>query len=148
MKLLIFSALVLILSLFLGGCGGGSQPTTTLDELAAKPEQFNGKTVTVDGIYVNGWESTVLAGNISFTGTGETKELKTAGTSIWFAGFLPLDINDKLYKHTSPIAGPQHYGKLRVTGLFESGGKYGNTYSFKFRITAEKVELLDWTSPE
>jgi hypothetical protein len=137
-----------MLSLFLGGCGGGSQPTATLDELVTKPEQFDGKTVTVDGIYINSWESTELAGNIALTGSGDIKELKAAGTSIWFSGIIPLDISDKLYKHTSPLAGPQHYGKLRVTGLFEAGGKYGNNYLFKYRITVEKVELLDWKPAE
>jgi hypothetical protein len=147
-KILLVISAAIILVAFSGGCGGSPQPTATLNDLVTKPEQFSGKTVTVDGIYVNGWESTVLTENITFSGSSEARELKASENSIWFAGFVPLDISDKLYQHTSPLAGPQHYGKLRVTGLFETGGKYGNTYLFKYRITVKSVEMLDWTPPE
>jgi hypothetical protein len=148
MKKLVLLVCSLILGLSFTGCGGGSQPTTTLNELVTDPAQFSGKTITVDGIYINSWESTVLAENITFTGSSGARELKVPENSIWFAGFLPVDINNKLHQHTSPLAGPQHYGKLRVTGLFETAGKYGNSYTFKYRITAKNVEILDWTPPE
>jgi hypothetical protein len=147
MKAIVLLTIILVLLItFYGGCG--SSAMVTFDELLAKPERYNGKTVTVDGIYVNGWEWTVLAGNIAFIGSSESKELKPVGNAIWFAGFLPQDVRDHLYQYTSPGAGPQHYGKVRVTGIFESGGKYGNMDAYRYRITASKVEFLDWTPPK
>ena len=147
MKAIVFLSVILILLItFSGGCGSSAR--VTFDELLSKQEQYNGKTVTIDGIYVNGWEWTILAENIAFIGSSDSKELKVVGNSIWFAGFLPQYVRDHLYQYTSPGAGPQHYGKIRVTGIFESGGKYGNMDAYKFRITASKVELLDWKSPE
>jgi hypothetical protein len=146
--IVLLSVTLILLVIFSGGCRSGSKATVTFDELIAKPEQYNGKTVTVDGIYVNGWEWTILAGNIAFIGNGDSKELTVADNAIWFAGFLPQDVRDRLYQYTSPGAGPQHYGKVRVTGIFESGGKYGNIDAYKFRITASRVEILDWTPPK
>jgi len=139
---------LIIIGLLCGGCGAKPAVAAMLSELISKPEQFNGKTVTVDGLYVSGWESTVLAENIKFTISGESKELSVVGKPIWFAGTMPLDIQNKLYQNTSPVAGPQHFGKVRVTGLFEYGDNYGYGKIYKYRITASKVELLDWTPPE
>jgi hypothetical protein len=146
--IVLFLFTIVLLITFIGGCSSASNATVTFDELLAKPEQYNSKTVTVDGIYVNGWEWTVLAGNITFIGNSGSKELKAVGNAIWFAGFLPQDVRDHLYQYTSPGAGPQRYGKVRVTGIFESGGKYGNMDAYRYRITASKVELLDWTPPK
>ena len=146
--IVLFSIIVVWLILVTGGCSAGSKATITFDELIANAEKYNGKTVTVDGIYVSSMESTVLTGNIHFTPSGESKELLTAGTDIWFAGFLPQKVRDKLYAYTSPDAGPQHYGKLRVTGVFESGGKYGNMHTFHYRIIASGVETVDWAPPK
>lgn len=137
-----------ILTLFLSGCGGNSAASATLDDLVSHPEQYSGKTVIVEGIYINGWEWTVLADGIAFLGDEKPKELTIVGNSIWFAGIIPLETRNQLYDYTSPGAGQQHFGKLRVTGLFESGGKYGYLSQYKNRITADKVELLDWAPPE
>jgi hypothetical protein len=147
-KTLLLTIAFMVFIMVCGGCAAHSEPSVNLNELVSAPEQFNGKTVTVDGIYINGWEFTILTEGITFTVSGDSKELKAVGDSIWFAGFLSQDIRDRLYSYTSPGAGPQRYGKIRVTGLFESGGKYGNMNSYKYRITVEKAELLDWTPPE
>jgi hypothetical protein len=142
-----FVMVLVLLALCPGGCGG-SKANVTLGELVANPDQYSGKTVTVDGVYVNGWGSTVLADDIKYTAVGELKELNIVGNSIWFSGFLPQNVRDKLYAHTSPGAGPEHFAKVRVTGLFETEGNYGNMNQFKYRITVNKTKLLDWTPPE
>jgi len=139
---------LICLTVFSGGCGGGLKATVTLDELVANPQQYNKKTVTVDGIYIGGWEFTILANDIQYTGNGEQKELTKAGSAIWFAGFLPLKVQGKLYQHTSPDAGLEHYGKVRVTGLFEYGGPYGYGNAYRCRINLKAAEWLDWTPPE
>ncbi len=146
--IVLLSVSVFLACLFCGGCAARSELSASINELTSNPEQYNGKTVTVDGIYINGWESTVLAEGIAFIVGGDSKELEAVGDSIWFAGFLSQDIRDRLYSYTSPGAGPQRFGKIRVTGLFESNGKYGNMNAYKYRITVQKAELLDWTPPE
>lgn len=148
MKTVVFFMVALVLlALCPGGCGG-SKANVTLGELVANPAQYSGKTVTVDGVYINGWGSTVLADDIKYIAVGELKELNIVGNSIWFSGFLPQNVRDKLYTHTSPGAGLEHFAKVRVTGLFETEGKYGNMNQFKYRITVQKTVLLDWTPPE
>jgi hypothetical protein len=148
MKHILWLAISLIIIILLCGCGAKPAATVTLNDLISNPQQYNGKTVTVDGIYVSGWESMVLAEDIKFTVNGDFKELSVTGKPIWFAGSLPLDVQNKLYQNTSPTAGLQHFGKVKVTGLFEYGDNYGYGKIYKYRITATKVELLDWTPPK
>jgi hypothetical protein len=146
-KLLLVMIGFSLLGLFCG-CGGKTAVTAVLTDLTSNPQSFNGKTITVEGVYISGWESTVLAEDISFTVKDNTKELNISGTPVWFAGTLPLEIQNKLYQNTSPAAGPQHFGKIIATGLFEYGGNYGYGKIYKYRITASKIELLDWEPPE
>ena len=149
MKVIVLLVLILVCLAFLtGGCGRGSKATVTLDELVANPQQYHNKTVTVDGIYITGWESTILANDVTFISSGSKKELTIVGNAIWFAGFMPLKIQEKLYQHTSPGAGLQHFGKVRVTGLFEYGGPYGYGNAYRYRINLEKAQWLEWTPPE
>ncbi len=148
MKTIGLLAVALVLLSSLCGCSRDGGPTVSFRELVSQPALYSGKTVTVDGIYVNGWEWTFLAGDITFTGSGDTKEIKPVGEAIWFSGFLPPGIRENLYEHYSLATDTVKYGKLRVTGIFETEGKYGNMNAYKYRITVEKVELLDWTPPE
>ncbi len=143
---LIFLVLI-VFAAFPIGCGG-SGVIVTLNDLVAQPQLYSGKTVTVEGIYLNDWAATVLAEEVRFSGNGDTKELMLYGNSIWFSGFLSKEIREKLYQYTSPEAGPQRYGKIRATGLFETEGKYGNMNQYRYRMTVESAELLDWTPPE
>ena len=145
---LIIVALIII-PLAGGGCGGDAKSVAvTINDLITNPEQYSGKTVTVEGIYVRGWEVDVLAESAAFLGTGKAKELKPVGATIWFAGLVPVEVQNGLYKFDSAQFGVQSYGKVRVTGLFETEGDYGNMNQYKYRITATKIELLDWTPPE
>jgi len=148
MKHALWLIIPLIIILLFCGCGSKSTETAVFNDLISNPQLYNGKTVTVDGIYVSGWESTVLAENINFTIKDESKELNITGKPIWFAGNLPLDVQNSLYQNTSPAAGLQHFGKIRVTGLFEYGDNYGYGKIYKYRITATKTELLDWAPPK
>ena len=140
---------LIIIVLAGGGCSGDAKSAAvTINDLAANPAQYSGKTVTVEGIYVRGWEVDVLAESAAFMGIKDDKELKPVGETIWFAGLVPAEVQNGLYKFDSAQFGVQTYGKVRVTGLFETEGDYGNMNQYKYRITAAKMELLDWTPPE
>jgi hypothetical protein len=148
MKITIWLIAVLItLNLLCPGCG--AKPAgVTFNDLFSTPEKYSGKAVTVAGIYMRGWEWLILADAVAYIGTGNTRELKPVGDSIWFAGLMPKDVQDKLSQFTSHTGDTTYFGKLRVTGIFETEGKYGNMNAYKYQITASKVELMDWTPPK
>lgn len=149
MKAIMRLAISLITLLMLcAGCGAAPPVSTTINELTSNPAQFSGKTVTFEGIYVRGWEWLLISDSVAYIGSGDARELRPVGDSIWFAGLVPKEIQDGLYSFRSATGDTTYFGKVRVTGKFETEGGYGHTNQYKYRITATKVELLDWTPPE
>jgi hypothetical protein len=148
MKVFIPIAAIVLLAVILW-IGYGMDPTPlNVNKLVGSAEGYNGRTVTVEAIYVSGGEGTLLTEYVTSLGTGSTRELKPVGESIWFDGTLPPELQGQLHEITSPAGETSYYGKLKVTGLFESGDSYGPVNQFKYRLTAEKVKALDWTPPE
>ena len=63
---------------------------------------------------------------------------------LWVEGGIPREIYDRLYEQD--MMGPkEHYGKMRVTGIFEYGGQYGHVGGYDAQITLSEVELLPWS---
>jgi hypothetical protein len=145
--IVIVASILLLLGILGTGCGTGAA-LVSFSDLTSNPKQYSGKTVTVEGIYVRGWEWILLTDSVAFIGTGDARELRPVGESIWFAGLIPQDIQDNLYQYTSPAGDNSYFGKIKATGLFETEGKYGQMNRYKYRLTASKVELLEWTPPE
>jgi hypothetical protein len=147
MRFIIPIAFIVLLAVILW-VGYGMDPSSVpFSELVSEPERYNGRTISVEGIYVNGWGWTLLTEYVAYIGTGNTRELKPVGDSIWFEGQIPQEIQGRLYQITA-AGETAYYGKLKVSGVFETGGSYSPANQFKHRITAKKVELLDWTLPE
>jgi hypothetical protein len=47
------------------------------------------------------------------------------------------------------MMGPlERYGKVRATGKFQYGGKYGHLGGYDSQIAPSKIELLGWTPPK
>jgi hypothetical protein len=141
----IASIVILVVILYFGY---GMNTAVPFSKLVSEPERYNGRTITVEAIYFNGWEWVLLTEYVAYIGTGSARELKPVGDSIWFDGLIPQKIQDQLYKITSAAGETAYYGKLKVTGLFETGGNYGLMNRFKYQLTAKNVELLEWTPPE
>ena len=56
---------------------------------------------------------------------------------------MPKDVGERLYQQK--IDGqPERYGKVRVSGKFEYGERYGHLGTHSCQITPSKVELLPW----
>lgn len=64
----------------------------------------------------------------------------------WIDSGVPVEIYSRLYQQQ--MMGPtERYGKVRVTGKFEYGGKYGHLGGFTYQIVPSQMELLPWSPP-
>jgi hypothetical protein len=141
-------AFVILLAVILWLGYGIDAAPVPFSKLVSEPERYNGRTVTVEAICVDGWGTVVLTGYAAYLGTGSARELKPVGDSIWFDGLVPQEIQDQLFKITNPAGEVSYYGKLKVKGVFEAGGSYGPVNQFKYCLTAKNMEHLDWAPPE
>jgi len=111
--------------------------------LFSSPDQYNGKNIVIDGFYFHGWEVIVLCEKLEYSGYAE-KHLVPGGRMIWVEGGIPPDVYEMLHKQH--MMGPQErFGKTRVKGKFEYGGKYGHLGGFSSQIIPSEVELLHWS---
>lgn len=101
-------------------------------DLTDNGAQYNGKTVTTQGYYF--WNSViyVLAEGIAVEEDGSSPQ--PVGKIIWMEGFPP-DQSAQL------TVGPNNsyvWGKVEVTGTFQSGGQYGRDGVYKefFQVTS------------
>ena len=135
-------------SVALLGCqqGGGGDGEVTFEQLFSDPEQYNGKTITIDGFYFHGFEVIVLSEVLEYSGYAEG-HLIPEGRMMWVEGGIPVEVYDQLYEQQ--MMGPtERYGKIRVKGKFAYGGQYGHVGAYSYQITPAEVELLPWSPPE
>jgi len=131
--------------LTLGGCAGASN--ITFSQLISQADRYNGKTVTLDAFYFGGWEVSVISESVGPSSTGVWR-IVPAGTPVWVEGGISQDLQSKLMGQSDGFSGhTERLGKLRITGRFETGGKYGYLGGYRYQITISKAELLDWSPP-
>jgi len=117
----------------------------TLDQLFANLDKYNGKQVIVEGFYFHGFEIIVLSERLEYSGYAEG-HLVPKGKMLWVEGGIPKEIYDKL--NQQQMMGPsERYGKLRIEGMFEYGGKYGHLGSYDAQIVPSRVHLIPWSPP-
>ena len=117
----------------------------TFESLFANPQNYNDREITIEGYYFSGWETNVLSERLE-QWQALTPRLLPDGATMWVEGGIPKEIYDKLYEQQS--SGPvERFGKVRVTGKFQYGGKYGHLGASNAQITPLNVELLDWSPP-
>jgi hypothetical protein len=141
--LILVCAISVTIVVLLTGCQA-NQPDmpeeVTFDQLLASPGQYDGKEIVLDGYYFSGFETLVIAEEMEYSGYAEG-HLIPSGRLIWVDGGMPIEAYDQLYRQD--IMGPEErYGKIRLTGRFEYGGKYGHLGSFDYQIALEEAELL------
>ena len=126
--------------------GTGEVGSVTFDELFSRPEEYNGSEVVLTGFYFHGWETTVLSERLEYTGRAEG-HLWPQGRMVWIEDNpVPRDIYDRLYQQE--LIGPlERYGKLRIKGMFEHGGRYGHGGGLIAQIVPSEAELLSWSPP-
>ena len=66
------------------------------------------------------------------------------GKMVWIEGGIPGEVYEALNQQS--MMGPNElYGRVRITGKFEYGGKYGHLGAYESEIVPSIVELLDWS---
>lgn len=134
--------LILLLSLlFLATCANNRTTFATplyVQQLTTKPDDYNGREVTVDGAYV--WRPgdpslAVLAVGVSTLDNG--LDAQPIGEPIWLEGF-PAEVTEHLHR-----PGDSVYGFVRVRGRFEAGGNYGPGGAYRFLLTVSSAEPIE-----
>lgn len=127
------------------GCQQGVVKQVALDELFSNPGKYNGKNVITEGFYFSGFEVIVLSESLEYSGYAEG-HMVPEGRMLWIEGGIPKEIYDRLYQQQ--MMGPsERYGKIRVEGKFEYGGKYGHLGAYSYQMAPFRVELLPWSPP-
>ena len=98
----------------------------TLEQLFTNPDKYNGKQVIVEGFYFQGFEVQVIAERLEISGYAEG-HLVPKGKMLWVEGGIQREIYDKLNQQQQ--MGPlERFGKVKITGKFEYGEKYGHLF--------------------
>ena len=114
----------------------------TFEELFDNPDQYNDHKIVIEGFFFQGWETIVVSEKLEPSGLVEG-HLVPQGRLIWVEGGIPPDILETLHKQQ--MMGPEEsYGKIRVKGHFEYGGKFGHLGSYDSQIKPTVIELLQW----
>lgn len=144
--LLLFTALASALV----ACGGlgdspllGSDDALYVTELLKDAQSYQGKTVTVNGAYLERAGSpniSVLAIGVSTLDNG--LDAQPMGDQIWVEGF-PEGTMSSLHQPGDAV-----YGFVRIRGEFDAGGGYGPNSAYQYRIrvaSAEPIEVVKRT---
>jgi hypothetical protein len=141
--------LVVLVSLFsflLVGCGQAGQPLT-YSQLIAQAAKYNGQTVTLEAFYFSGFEISALSEAL-VPDTYAAGRVVPSGALIWIASGISQELYEQCYIQTvTPSGYPEHFGKLKVSGRFESGDQYGHLNAYRFKMAITQAERLDWSPP-
>ena len=142
----IFSAVAILIIMLPStpACSARSSGGLSFDELTSHPADYNAKTVTFEAFVFTGFEISALSSGLTHPAASD--RWTPIQPLIWLSGNIPQAVLDRLYTQTQTPSGyDEHYGKIRVTGTFEYGGKYGHLDSYNFRLTATDAMWIDWT---
>ena len=117
----------------------------TFEQLFLAPDRYNGKDIIIEGYYYQGWETIVLSEKLVYSGHAPG-HLIPEGKMLWIEQGVPREIYDGAYQQQ--MMGPlERYAKIRVTGKFEYGGKYGHVGGFDSQIIPSAVGFVPWSPP-
>ncbi len=143
-------SLVLALALpgtIFSGCSTIASDSIPFSQLISRADRYNGKTVTLEAFYFSGFEIAALSESVGPSTSGGWRIAPT-GPLVWVEGGIPKELYDELYTQTiTPSGYSEHIGRLKVTGEFETGGRYGHLDGYSYQISITSAEMLDWTPP-
>ena len=118
----------------------------TFSELFLTPGDFKNETITVSGFFIGAFETSVLSEEIDIRGI-KSAGVQAAGRRIWVEGGIPQGIRGELYQLGS-VHQPVLFGKVKIRGKFQHGGKYGHLGMYDSQITLLEAKVLPWSLPE
>jgi hypothetical protein len=124
----------------------GCQPTIVLSvtDLTSQPAKYNGREINVEGFYFSGFEISALAGELVSAGYRPDNLIPQAPL-IWLTGDLGPDVYNHLSQQANTPSGyTERYGKVRVTGIFQYGSKYGHLDAYSYLLAVSSGTLLPW----
>jgi hypothetical protein len=143
-------ALALLLTLLtvpIGCSNSSSNQTLTFSQLITDSKKYNGQTVTLEAFYFSGFEISALSESVGPSTSGIWR-IVPKGTLVWVESGIPQGTFDKLYRQIDTLSGyAESIGRLKITGKFETGGKYGHLDAYEHKIAITQAELLEWTPP-
>lgn len=135
---------LVLLGIALSGCGSQVE-FVDFSHLTSQPDQYHDQTIIMDAFYFSGFEISTLAESLEASGPSNGR-LVPAGALIWVAGGISQALYEKLYTQTDTPSGYlERFGKMRIAGKFESGGKYGHLNSYNYQITITSAIPLEGT---
>lgn len=141
----LFITCVLILTVAVSGCNQSDAEEVTFDQLFSNLQGYKNKDVTLEAFYFHGFEIIVLSERLEYSGFAEG-HLAPKGRVIWVSGGIPQEVYDNLDRQQ--MMGPEErYGRLRITGKFESGGTYGHLGGYAQQIKPSETSILTWVPP-
>src|SRR5512136_1381012 len=106
------------------GCNPVMTAEVKFDQLFTNPSKYNNTEIMIEGFYFHGFETIVLSERLEMSGYAPG-HLVPKGRMIWVEGGIPKEVEDKLNRQQQ--MGPlELYGRVRMTGMFGYGGKYGH----------------------
>jgi len=146
--IIMITVALMVLSMIAFGMANRKQPVpevqeTTFAQLIASPSKYNEKQVTFDAFVFLGFEVMALSESLEPSGYSPG-HLIPRGKLIWIEGEIPKQVYQQLYPRQ--IMGPlERYGKVKLTGRFQSGAKYGHLGGYDYQVKPSKMELLSWS---
>jgi hypothetical protein len=124
-------------------------PTTTpvpvtFNQLLIQPELFKDQFVIVEGSYFSGFEIAALSSGLT-PASYNPANFAPVQPLIWITGNLGQTVYDGLLHQSNTLSGyTENFGKVRITGQFQYGSKYGHLNAYNYQIFVTGAELLPW----
>lgn len=143
--LLLAVTLSSVFTLLFSGCSSKADSQISFSQLLSQAGKYSGKTITVDGFYFAGFEIAVLC-DFLVPSDFAPGNVNPGGTMIWLEGAMPQSVYDRLFlQPDNPTGYPVHYGKVKITGTFHTGQRYGHLDSYLYMIKIGTAETLPWS---
>lgn len=135
---------VLLLSVLLLGCvpGDGNSRTglVAFDRLVAHAQQYAGRYLCTEGVYVSGFEASGLAAAM-FENEGHPRLTEPV---IWVEGADMQSREDCRHTDTVPSF---EFCRAVVCGVFETGGGYGHGGGYAYQLRGRELSTLPHAAP-
>ena len=126
-------------------CNQSPNNEVTFDQLFSNINAYKNKNIRIEGFYFQAWETIVLSERLELSGYAEG-HFVPKGRMIWVSGGISKEVCDELNQQQQ--MGPlERFGKVKITGKFEYGGKYGHLGGYDQQITPTETIILPWSSP-